>query len=97
MIGTIGGGVALASRDRELKARAGARGLPKGERQGTHFKEESDGRPFDGEMYLNALQRVRGSAAAKPASKVKPSFCFDARKVRVWLWAGCAVDAGLGA
>jgi hypothetical protein len=93
----MGSGVALASRDSELKARVGAHGLPKGERQGTHFKEGSDGRPFDGEMYLKALQRVRGSAVAKPARKVKPSFCFEARKVRVWLWAGCAADAGLGA
>ena len=49
------------------------------------------------ELYLKALQRMKGSAAAELARKVEPFFWADARKVRVWLCAGCAAEAGLGA
>ena len=90
-------GGAFAFWDRELKARAGAQNPPKVERQCVHFKEGSDGLPYDGELYLKALQRMKGSAAARLARKVEPFFWSDARKVRVWLCAGCAAEAGLGA
>lgn len=93
----MGVGSAFASWDRELKARAEAQSLPKVERQCTHFKEGSDGRPYDGELYLKALQRMRGSRAASLARRVEPFFWADARKVRVWLCEGCAAEAGLGA
>jgi hypothetical protein len=79
----MGVGSAFASRDRELKARAGAHDPPKVERQCIHFKEGSDGLPYEGELYLKALQRMRGSAAARLARKVEPFFWSDARKVRV--------------
>lgn len=92
----MGVGNAFASWDRELKAKAGAHSMPKVERQCVHFKEGSDGRPFDGEIYLKALQRMRGSSAARLARKVEPFFWADARKVRVWLCAGCAAEAELG-
>ena len=92
----MGVGRAFASWDRELKARAEAQSLPKVERQCAHFREGVEGRPFDGELYLKALQRMRGSQAAKLARKVEPFFWSDARKVRVWLCAECATEAGLG-
>lgn len=88
---------AFASWDRELKTRAEAHSPPKDERQCCHFKEGSDGCPYDGELYLKALQRMKGSAAAGLARKVEPFFWADARKVRVWLCAACATEAGLGA
>lgn len=90
----MGVGSAFASWDRELKARGGAHDPPKVERQCVHFKEGSDGRPYDGELYLKALQRMKGSAAASLARKVEPFFWSDARKIRVWLCAGCAAEAG---
>lgn len=91
----MGAGRAFASWDRELKVKAEARNPPKIDRQCVHFKEGSDGRPYDGELYLKALQRMRGSSAARVARKVEPFFWFDARKIRVWLCAGCAAEAGL--
>lgn len=93
----MGVGSAFASWDRELKERGGVNDPPKVERQCIHCKEGSDGRPFDGESYLKALQRMRGSAATRLARKVEPFFWSDARKVRVWLCAGCAAEAGLAA
>jgi hypothetical protein len=93
----MGVGSAFAFWDRELKARAGAHSPPKIERQCAHFKEGSDGLPYDGELYLKALQLMKGSAAAGLARRVKPFFWSDAQKVRVWLCAGCAAEAGLGA
>lgn len=93
----MGVGGAFASWERELKARAGTHSLPKLERQCAHFKEGSDGRPYDGGLYLKALQRMKGSAAARLAGKVEPFFWSDAWKVRVWLCAGRAPEAGLGA
>jgi hypothetical protein len=92
----MGVGSAFASWDRELKEGAQANGLPKVERQCVHFKEGSNGRPYDGELYLKALQRMKGSSAAGLARKVEPFFWSDARKVRVWLCAGCAAEVGLG-
>lgn len=92
----MGVGGASASRDRELKARAGAHSIPKLERQCAHFKEESDGRPYDGGLYLEALQRMKGSAAARLAGKVEPFFWSDAWMVRVWLCTGCVAEAGFG-
>lgn len=93
----MGVGSAFASWDRELKARAEGHTPPKVERQCAHCKEGSDGRPYEGEAYLKALQRMKGSAAASLAGKVEPFFWADARKVRVWLCAGCAAEAGLAA
>jgi hypothetical protein len=93
----MGVGSAFASWDRELRARAEAQNPPKVERQCAHFKDGSEGRPYEGELYLKALQRMKGSAAAELARKVEPFFWADARKVRVWLCAGCAAEAGLGA
>jgi hypothetical protein len=74
-----------------------AQNPPKVERQCAHFKEGGDGPPFDDENYLKALQRMKSSAAARQAKKVEPFFWPDARKVRVWLCAGCAAEAGFGA
>jgi hypothetical protein len=59
--GDLRAGSVFDSLDRELKEGAEAQGLPKGDRQCTHFKEESDGRPYDGELYLKGLQRTKGS------------------------------------
>lgn len=91
----MGVGNAFASWDRERKANTGAHKLPKVERQCVHFKESGDGRPYDGELYLKALHRMRGSSAARLARKVEPFFWSDARKVRVWLCADCAAEAEL--
>ena len=93
----MGVGGAFASWDRELKARAGGQNPPKVERQCVHFKEGSDGLPYEGELYPKAPQRMKGSAAARLARKVEPFFWSDARKVRVWLCADCAAETGLGA
>jgi hypothetical protein len=97
VIRTWRSGGAFASCNRELKARAEAQNPPKVERQCTHFKEGREGRPFDREIYLKALQRMKGSSAARLARKVGLFFWSDARKVRVWLCADCAAEAGLAA
>lgn len=76
---------AFTSWDRELNARAGAQHPPKVERQCAHLKEGSDGYLTEGELYLKALQRLKGSAASGPARKAEPFFWSGARKVRVWL------------
>lgn len=66
----MGVGGAFAPWDRELKARAETHSLPKIERQCAHFKEGSDGLPYDGELYLKVLQLMKGSAAARLARRV---------------------------
>lgn len=92
----MGVGSAFDSWDRELKVRAESHSLPKVERQCAHFKDGSESRPYERELYLNALQRMKGSASARLADKVEPFFCSDACKVQVWLCVGCAAEAGLG-
>lgn len=70
----MGVGIDSASWDRGLKAGTGAYVPPKVERQCVHFKEGSDGLPYDGKLYPKALQRMKGSQAAKPAGEVEPVF-----------------------
>ena len=52
-------------------------------------------RPYPGEVYLRALQRLKGTDAARAARNVEPFFWADAKVVRVWLCGECAAPLGL--
>jgi len=65
------------------------------DRRCAHFAEGAPTRSLPGEVYLNALQRMRGSDAARAARNVEPFFWADAKVVRVWLCHECASAVGL--
>ncbi|HEV2861269.1 MAG TPA: hypothetical protein VGX48_09700 [Pyrinomonadaceae bacterium] len=52
-------------------------------------------RAYPGEVYLRALQSLKGSDAARAARNVEPFFWADAKVVRVWLCGECAAPLGL--
>ena len=66
------------------------------DRRCAHYAEGARGSWLPGEVYLNALQRMRGSDAARAARNVEPFFWADAKVVRVWLCQECASAVGLG-
>ncbi len=53
-------------------------------------------RAYPGEVYLRALQSLKGTDAARAARNVEPFFWADAKVVRVWLCGECAAPLGLG-
>jgi len=66
------------------------------DRRCVHYTEGTQGRSLPGEVYLSALQRMRGTDAARAARNVEPFFWADAKVVRVWLCQECAEAVGLG-
>ena len=60
-----------------------------------HSAEGATAEPFAGEVFLRALQRLRGSEAALMARRVERFFWSDAKVVRVWLCRECSVRLGL--
>jgi hypothetical protein len=66
------------------------------ERECIHRSKAIAGRYYSGELYIQSLQRLRGSAALKVASKVGAFFWSDAPLINVWLCSDCACEAGLG-
>ena len=66
------------------------------DRRCAHYAEGVPAQAYAGEVYLGALQRLRGSDAARAARNVEPFFWADAKVVRVWLCRDCAKTVGLG-
>lgn len=66
------------------------------DRRCAHHVQGAQAEPYRGEVYLRALQRMRGSDAARAARQVEPFFWSDAKVVRVWLCGDCAATLGLG-
>ncbi len=60
-----------------------------------HYRQQRLGADYGGEQYVDALHRLRASAAVAASRKVEPFFWHDAPKVRVWLCADCARELGL--
>jgi hypothetical protein len=65
------------------------------DRRCAHFAQGAPTRSLPGEVYLSALQRMRGTDAARAARNVEPFFWADAKVVRVWLCHECAQAVGL--
>ncbi len=65
------------------------------DRRCAHYVEGGQALSLPGEEYLRALQRMRGSDAARAARNVEPFFWADAKVVRVWLCGECAAPLGL--
>jgi hypothetical protein len=76
---------------REKEAAAAA----KRDRRCVHYVEGVSAEPYAGEVYLRALQRLRGSEAALMARRVEPFFWSDAKVTRVWLCGECSARLGL--
>ena len=55
-----------------------------------HYAEGTPAEPYAGEIYLRALQRLKGSEAAMMARRVEQFFWSDAKAVRVWLCEECS-------
>lgn len=64
------------------------------ERECVHRREGTEGTFYEGQQYVESLQRLRSSAAMSIASKVTPFFWADARSIKVWLCRACASEAG---
>lgn len=65
------------------------------DRRCAHFAEGAATEPYAGEVYLRALQRLKGGEATLMARRVEQFFWSDAKVVRVWLCGGCAARLGL--
>lgn len=65
------------------------------DRRCVHYVEGAPAEPYAGEVYLRALQRLRGSEAARAARQVESFFWSDAKVTRVWLCGECASRLGL--
>lgn len=65
------------------------------DRRCVHYAEGAPAEPYAGEVYLRALQHLRGSEAALAARLVEPFFWSDAKVVRVWLCGECSARLGL--
>jgi hypothetical protein len=65
------------------------------ERECIHRNEQTEGKFYAATTYVNALQRLSGSAALEMARKVDSFFWADAPKIKVWLCANCAAEIGL--
>lgn len=60
------------------------------ERHCIHYREQATGNCYSGTEYVEALQRLKGSAAMKAASNVEAFFWRDASMIKVWLCQQCA-------
>lgn len=65
------------------------------DRRCTHYADGVPLEPYTGEVFLRALQRLKGSEAARAARSVEPFFWSDAKVVRVWLCGDCSARLGL--
>lgn len=65
------------------------------ERECIHRSTGAAGSLFPGELYVQALQRLRAEAALNLSRKVGSFFWSDARRTNVWLCSECAREAGL--
>lgn len=65
------------------------------DRRCAHFADGAAAEPYAGEVYLRALQRLRGSEAALMALRVEQFFWSDAKLTRVWLCGECSARLGL--
>ena len=78
------------SREREATAAV------RRDRRCVHYAGGALAEPYTGEVYLRALQRLRGDEATRAARLVEPFFWSDAKVVRVWLCRECLTRLGLG-
>lgn len=69
---------------------------PQQERECVHRRAGAAGGFYSGEVYVSALQRMRGESALALARKVGAFFWSDAPRVSVWLCHDCARQASLG-
>lgn len=81
---------ALWARGREAAAEPAVR-----DRRCVHYSEGASAEPYAGEVYLRALQRLRGGAAERAARLVEPFFWSDAKVTRVWLCGDCSARLDL--
>ena len=65
------------------------------DRRCVHYAGGAPAEPYSGEVYLQALQRLRGSEAALMARRVEQFFWSDAKVARVWLCRECSARLGL--
>lgn len=65
------------------------------ERECVHRGQGSEGDFYNGEFYLQAMQRLPIAQAMQVASKVSSFFWVDAPQILVWLCADCAMELGL--
>ena len=65
------------------------------ERECVHRRAGAAGDFYAGDLFVSALQRMRGEAALALARKVGAFFWEDAPRVSVWLCHGCAREASL--
>jgi hypothetical protein len=65
------------------------------DRHCVHFAEGAAMEPYAGEVYLRALQRLKGGEATLMARRVEQFFWSDAKVVKVWLCGECAARLGL--
>ena len=65
------------------------------ERECVHREEGSDGDFYNGEFYVQALQRLPIDEAMLVAGKVSSFFWVDAPHILVWLCVDCAAELGL--
>jgi hypothetical protein len=65
------------------------------ERECIHQENGVEGEFYNGEFYVQALQRLPIDAAVSMASKVSSFFWADAPHILVWLCHDCAAEVGL--
>jgi hypothetical protein len=65
------------------------------QRECIHRSQDVSGRFYPGEIFIKALQSLRGAAAMSLSRKVGPFFWSDAAHTKVWLCDECAREARL--
>ena len=65
------------------------------ERECIHREEGLEGDFYNGEFYVQALQRLPIDQAMEIARKVSSFFWVDAPHILVWLCVDCATELGL--
>lgn len=65
------------------------------ERECVHRKDGLQGDCYNGEFYVQALQRLPIDQAMQVAKKVSSFFWVDAPHILVWLCADCAAELSL--
>jgi hypothetical protein len=60
------------------------------ERECVHRSRGAQGQFYAGTAYVESIQRLKGEAAMRMASRVTPFFWSDAKGIRVWLCHDCA-------
>jgi len=65
------------------------------ERECVHREEGPEGDFYNGEFYVQALQRLPIDEAMLVAGKVSSFFWVDAPHILVWLCVDCAAELGL--